>query len=68
MTNATDATNDPQILPLRYQVQTPLVKGNVQKRPFVELSSPSSETEELMMIKIEETIHRSFRTMLPKNI
>ena len=46
----------------------PLWLGNVQKRPFAELSSPSSETEELMMIKIEEPIHRSFRAMMPKNI
>ena len=65
MTNAKDVTNDSQIPPLRYQNQTPLVKGNVRKRPFLELSSPNSETEELMMNKIEETIHRSFKTMLP---
>ena len=65
MMNAKDVTNDPQIPPLRYQDQTPLVKGNVQKRPFLELSSPNSETEELMMNKIEETIQRSFKTMLP---
>ena len=32
MTNATDGTDDPQIPPLRYQDQNPLVKGNVQKR------------------------------------
>ena len=68
MTNAKDVTNDPQIPPLRSQDQTPLVKGNVQKRPFLELSSPNSETEELMMNKIEETIQRSFKTMLPEVI
>ena len=68
MTNATAVTNDPQILPLRYQDQTPLVEGNVQKRPFFEFSSPCSETEELMMNKIKETIQRSFKTMLPGTI
>ena len=66
-TNAKDVTNDPQIL-LRYPDQTPLVKGNVQKRPFLELSSPNSETEEIMMNKIEETIQRSFKTKLSGDI
>ena len=48
MTNATDLTKDPQIPPLRYQDQTPLVEANVRKRPFFELRSPNGETEELM--------------------
>ena len=41
------------------------MNGNVQERPFLELSSPNTETEELMMNKSEETIQRSFKTMLP---
>ena len=40
MTNAKDGTNDPQILPLRYQDQTPLVKGNVQKKTFLRTQRP----------------------------
>ena len=58
MTNATDVTIAPLIPPLLYLDQNPLVKRNVQKRPFLELSSPSSETEELMINEIEETIQR----------
>ena len=65
MTNFKVVTNDSQIPPLRYQDQTPLVQGNVQKRLFLELSSPYSETEKLRMNKIEETVQRSFKTMLP---
>ena len=64
MTNATDVTNDPQIPPLRYQGQTPMVNRNVQKRPFLVLSSTSSETEKLLMNKIE-TIQQSIKTKLP---
>ena len=43
----------------------PFGKKNVQKRPFLELSNPSNETEKLMMNKIEETNQPSSKTMLP---
>ena len=46
----------------------PFCKKVTIKKPFLELSSPNSEADELIMKKNEKTIQRSFKTMLPEVI